>query len=59
MTVLHVTGLQVRGYVFRLIEAFRLLKEGPTVPTLNRLFVRLTVSALEAPKVTQISQSER
>jgi len=28
------------------------------VPTLNRLFVRLTVSAVEVPKVTQISLSE-
>jgi len=31
LTVLHVTGLQVRRYVFRLIEAFHLLEEGPTV----------------------------
>jgi len=31
LTVLHVTGLQVRGYVPRLIEAFHLLEEGPTV----------------------------
>jgi len=31
LTVLHVIGLQVRRYVFRLIEAFRLLEEGPTV----------------------------
>jgi len=28
------------------------------VPTLNRLFVRLAISAVEAPKVTQISLSE-
>ena len=31
LTVLHVTCLQVRGYVSRLIKAFRLLQEGPTV----------------------------
>jgi len=29
------------------------------VPTRNRLFVRLTVSAVEALKVTQIAISER
>ena len=29
LTVLH--GLQIRGYVSRLIKAFRLLQEGPTV----------------------------
>ena len=28
------------------------------VPTLNRLFVRLTVLAVEAPKITQILLSE-
>jgi len=31
LTVLHVTDLHVRGYVFRLIEAFHILQEGPTV----------------------------
>jgi len=29
------------------------------VPTLNRLFVRLTISAVEAPKVTQMSLTDR
>ena len=53
------TELQVRGCVFRLIP--HLLEEGRAngVPTLNRLFVRLTVSAVEALKVTQISITER
>jgi len=31
---------------------------GNGMPTLNRLFVRLTVSAVEAPKVIKILQSE-
>jgi len=31
LMVLHVIGLQVRRYVFRLIEAFHLLEEGPTL----------------------------
>jgi len=56
--VLHVTGLQVRGYVFRLLEAFGLLEEGHTVcpPWID--FVRLTILAVEAPKLTHISLSE-
>jgi len=33
LTVLDVTGLQARRYVFRLIKAFRLLEEGLTVCT--------------------------
>jgi len=28
---LRVTGLEVRGYIFRLSQAFRLSEEGPTV----------------------------
>jgi len=31
LTGLRVTGLQVRGYIFRLSWAFRLLEEGPVV----------------------------
>jgi len=58
LTVLHVTCLQVRGYVFRLI-AFRLVQEGPTVcPSWIDFLWDWTVSVVEAVKVTQISLSE-
>jgi len=58
LTVLHITGLQVRLYVFRLIEAFRLLEEEPTVclPWID--FLCDLPFRLEAPKVIQISLSE-
>jgi len=61
VTVLHVTGLGCAGQVLR-FPTYRSLPSikgrANGVPTLNRLFVRLTISAVEAPKVTQISLSE-
>jgi len=50
LTGLRVTHLQVRG-----LQAFRLLEEGPTVSP-EPIFVRLTFSPVEVPKITQISQ---
>jgi len=51
-----VTSLQLRSYVFDFAKPSVLLDEGPMVcPARSRLFVRLTVSPLEAPKVSQFS----
>jgi len=58
LTVLHVTftGQRLRFLTYRSLPSIRGSAKG--VPALNGLFVRLTVSAVEAPKVTQISLSE-
>jgi len=60
LTGLLVTGLQASGCVFRLklsLPSVRGRANG--VPTPNGLFVRLTISAAEAPNATHISTSER
>jgi len=59
LMVLYVTGpyrLGVTFSTYRSLSSIRGRANG--VPTLNRVFVQLTVSAIEAPKVTQISLSE-
>ena len=58
LTVLHVkaTGQGLRFSTYRSIPSITGRANG--VSTLNLLFVRLTVLAVEAPKVTQISLSE-
>jgi len=50
------TGQALRFSTYRSLPSIRGRANG--VPTLNRLFVRLTVSAVEAPKLIQISLSE-
>jgi len=57
--VLRVTGLQVRGYVFSTYQSLPSIRgRANSVPTLNRLFARLTFSAVEAhsyPNFTKLT----
>ena len=55
LTGLRVTGLQVRGYVFRQLSLPSIRGRANGVPFPSRLFVRFTVSPVEAPKVTHVS----
>jgi len=59
LTDLRVTDLQGMGYVSRLAKHSIYYRKGQQCVTPNRLFVRLTVSAVDDPKVTQISLDER
>ena len=59
LTGLRVTGLQIRGYVFDMATPSIYYRNTNAAPSRIDFFVRLTVSAVEAPKVTQISLSDR
>jgi len=55
---LRVTRLQVRGCVFYLAKPSVYWRKGQRRAHPESTFVQLTVSAVEFPKVTQISISE-